>query len=382
MSHCGTSRWKYSRVAIQGGYDELNLVASIKKRLIKWKSITINKEDKEMKSSWQSCILGLTAVVVLLATGLLGCAQAPEAGPITFELVTGVPATEYQIKNDVLAWAEEVTKQSGGRLTIKFIGGPEAVPPMEQLAPLSENVYQLLFSAPAYMADRVPAGIAVDVSEASPAEYRNSGFTRIFDEMYQEKANAKVLSISRCSGYRIYLTKRIDKADLAGLRLRATPTYIPMVTRLGGVTTYMPISEMFPALQQGVIDGLVGPPPVSIISMGVHELIKYIVTPSFGKTTLATYVNLDAWNSLPKDLQDILAKAPPDFADNYWVLAHNKLKEDMVFLKEQGVEEIVLSPAESKKLLDAWYTETWALVLKNDPNWGSRLKEAADKIPR
>src|SRR5438045_9518602 len=57
------------------------------------------------------------------------------------------------------------------------------------------------------------------------------------------------------SPFHLYLTKKIDKPDLAGLKIRITPVYRDFFQALGATVVQTPPGEVYTALERCVVDG-------------------------------------------------------------------------------------------------------------------------------
>lgn len=84
---------------------------------------------------------------------------------------------------------------------------------------------------------------------------------------------------------------------------------------------------------------------------------------------------------MPKDLQDLLTKSAMEMEDEgrakFKIVAENEDRE----LQKREMELDVLPPKEAEKYLNTFYERSWAeLVLKRDPEFGPRLKEAVDRM--
>jgi tripartite ATP-independent transporter DctP family solute receptor len=97
-------------------------------------------------------------------------------------------------------------------------------------------------------------------------------------------------------------------ADLKGLKLRVPPGVIDVATfkAFDAAPTVINISEAYTALQTHLVDGL-EVPLVTVRNFKFYELVKYISITNHSYLNYLTYVNPDAWNRLPKNLQDLLA---------------------------------------------------------------------------
>lgn len=130
-------------------------------------------------------------------------------------------------------------------------------------------------------------------------------------EELSEKHGLKVLSFSWVQGYRHFFTnKPIRKPeDLKGLRIRTPPAPIwqESVRALGATPVALAFGEMYPALQQKVVDG------VELVYNNIpagrfHEVLKYA-----NETRHIMLINFEVisskfFKSLPPDYQKILVE--------------------------------------------------------------------------
>jgi len=92
-------------------------------------------------------------------------------------------------------------------------------------------------------------------------------------------------------------------------------------------------------------------------------------------------VNLSSWNRLTKDLQDLLTNTAIGMEEEYHAGMVGTLKSEEEELQKRGMELLVLPPMEAKKYHDAFYEHSWEeLILKKDPEFGPRLKEAVGRM--
>ncbi|MBI2296025.1 MAG: TRAP transporter substrate-binding protein [Betaproteobacteria bacterium] len=106
--------------------------------------------------------------------------------------------------------------------------------------------------------------------------------------------------------------------DLNDIKLRVPGGVwrVKMFQAYGANPSPMPFSEVYSALQQGVMDGQENPFP-QIWSAKFHEVQKYLSLTGHVYTPAYLIVNEDFWRKLPKDVQATIAKiawATGDFA--------------------------------------------------------------------
>jgi TRAP-type mannitol/chloroaromatic compound transport system substrate-binding protein len=81
-----------------------------------------------------------------------------------------------------------------------------------------------------------------------------------------------------------------------------------ILTRLGVSVTPIPGSEIYLALERGIIDACEFSSPAVNLPMGFHEVTKYVIEPGAHQPSCQfdIFINKDAWNELPDDLKAIV----------------------------------------------------------------------------
>lgn len=123
------------------------------------------------------------------------------------------------------------------------------------------------------------------------------------------KHGLKVLSFAWVQGYRHFFTNKPVRSpeDLKGLRIRTPPAPIwqESIRALGATPVAMPFREMYPALQQKVIDG------VELVYNNIpagrfYEVLKYVTESKHIMLINFEVVSARWFASLPPDYQKIL----------------------------------------------------------------------------
>ncbi len=138
-------------------------------------------------------------------------------------------------------------------------------------------------------------------------------------------------------------------ADLQGIKLR-TPRgvwRVKMFQVLGANPTPMPLSEVFIALQTGVMDGQENP-LAQIVSSKLHEVQSYLSLTRHVYTPAYVTVGTDRWAALPEDVRDILREIAQETQAFAYATAvrmdrelRNQLRDSGVAINEPDLESFV-----------------------------------------
>jgi len=129
----------------------------------------------------------------------------------------------------------------------------------------------------------------------------------LYNEILEEKFNQKALAIYTTGAQEMISKKPVKTlADWKGLLVGATnPETAALTTALGGSPVVIPWTECYSNLEKGVVDAVMTSTQWTMIS-GLNDVASY-VTRFYSTPTFNTYlINLDAFNKMPKDVQEIL----------------------------------------------------------------------------
>ena len=288
--------------------------------------------------------------------------QSPAAGESITLKVAGAYPEGNVWHEPIEAFIEEAAKRSGGRLKIEFVGGPEAIPQAQLGESLKRGVIDMTLVPAQFYAADMPEIQIMKLSPLTPEEERTKGVTAYWDELHREKMNARYLNrLGGVMNFHLFLNEPIETADLTGLTIRSAPAYNRFLQSLGAAPVSIPGPEIYSAMQRGVVDGFVYP-NLGVTDLALQEVTKYRVIPGFYQIEFVTLVNLDTWNKLPQDLQEIMETIAVE-QEKSTAQSFGKLIADEDSLrKSQGMEDITLPDAEAKKLLDAAEETGWAEI--------------------
>ena len=114
------------------------------------------------------------------------------------------------------------------------------------------------------------------------------------------------------NGFKVMSANRALRtpADFEGLKIRIQASRVldSQMRALGARPQVMAFSEVYKALQAGVVDGTENPPS-NLYTQKMHEVQKYVTVSNHGYLGYAVIVNRRFWTALPPDIRDQLESA-------------------------------------------------------------------------
>jgi C4-dicarboxylate-binding protein DctP len=98
--------------------------------------------------------------------------------------------------------------------------------------------------------------------------------------------------------------------DVGGLKMRIQSSKVleAQIRALGAIPQVMAFSDVYQALQTGVVDGTENPPS-NMYTQKMHEVQKHATLTNHGYVGYAVIVNKSFWDGLPADIRQALDKA-------------------------------------------------------------------------
>jgi C4-dicarboxylate-binding protein DctP len=145
-------------------------------------------------------------------------------------------------------------------------------------------------------------------------------------------------------------------ADFKGLKMRIQSSKVldAQMRALGANPQVLAFSEVYQALQTGVVDGTENPPS-NMYTQKMHEVQKHVTVSNHGYLGYAVIVNKKFWDGLPADIRTALDKAMKDATTFEKAIAQRDNDLALEAIKKTGKTEIytlsVKEQAEWRKAL-------------------------------
>ena len=309
----------------------------------------------------------------LLGTLFLTFGVAPAmAQEVTLKAVNAFQEGTYFARN-FERFIKKVNDEGKGVVQINYIGGPKALPTFDQGAALRNGVVDLANTAASFTASLVPEGLALNYTRMTMAELRKNGGLDLLNKAYLDKGLFYYARTGENIPYHIYLNKKIDKADLSGLKLRIAPIYRDFFQKLGANVTTIPPGDVYTALERGVVDGY-GWPLLGIFDLGWQEKTKFRVDPGFYTIEQGVVFSANAWKKLTATQRAFMEKQAT------WLEglnAEDAARDVPVELKKQadaGIQTITLDAAQAAYMHKTAFESAWEGVVRTSPTYGQTLR--------
>src|SRR5258706_793525 len=318
-----------------------------------------------------------TSLLAAAAAAALALPTLAAAQETTLRAVSAFAEnTEYVRKLE--AFIKQINAEGKGSLQINFIGGPKAMPPFEVGNAVRTGVVDIGMSTGAFYTNIMPEADALKLTQIPATELRKNGAYDLVNRIWNEKANMQYLGrVIDFTPFHLYLTKKIDKPDLTGLKIRVTPVYRDFFQALGATIVQTAPGEVYTALERGVVDGY-GWPIQGIFDMKWEEKTKFRVDPGFYNAEVSLVMNLDKWKGLKPAQRDLLTKAA--IAMEQQAVSWKKLNDEDTHRQAQASLQVIkLDAAAAKAYHDQGYQVSYASAIKASPTYGPQMKKLFSK---
>ena len=214
--------------------------------------------------------------------------------------------------------ATVVGEISGGRFHIDVVPGGQIMPLLACFDATSQGTIEAFMGSGQYWSDKEPAlewltTIPFGMNpEGMRAWYYQGDGLKLAEETYAAFNLVPRPAMSNAPQMAGWFRRRINTvADFKGFKMRIAGLGNKVVARTGATTVLTPGSEIYGALERGVIDASEWISPHDDMKLGLHKTARYYYYPGWHEpgTTLVFGFNKKAYEALPADLRRTLDHA-------------------------------------------------------------------------
>ncbi len=131
------------------------------------------------------------------------------------------------------------------------------------------------------------------------------------------------------------------------MRIQSSKVLEAQMRALGASPQVMAFSEVYQALQTGVVDGTENPPS-NLYTQKMHEVQKYVTKSDHGYLGYAVIVNKAFWEGLPADIRTALEEAMVESTAYADEIAKQENEDSLAKVAASGKSEIIELTPEQK----------------------------------
>lgn len=329
---------------------------------------------------------------VPLAAALVTAAPfAVQAADINLTYAFFAPAGTFPGKQ-MQHWADEIAKRTNGKVAIKTFPASTLLGAREMYDGVTKGVADIGLGAPSYDPGRFPLTSGVSLPVGFPNATVASRTLWELTKEFQPKEYEKFKVIAMFTTEPGYIQSRKpagNAAQLAGMKLRAAGTGVPVLEALGAAPVGMPMPEVPQSVQTGVIDGTMTSREV-LQDFKLAETLKYVTDYPTVVVTFAAVMDKGRFEKLPADVRKVIEELGPEMATwtgNYhdnenvaraldWSKKEHQLQIVPVAADERSRWDAKLEPMTQK-----WVAEMNAKGLPAE-QYLKRLRELRDQFSK
>lgn len=254
---------------------------------------------------------------ILMAAGATALMATTAFAQTTLRVQTHY-ATEHPTGKAYAQWADDVSVMSGGDINIEMFYSSSVVATTETFDAAINGILDCDATGGAYQTGKNPAFQFVgDIMGGYDTPWQQYSWLYYGDgyAAAQELYNAQNMQLI---GWAIYGQESLSSSkpirgfeDLKGWKFRSPPGMeTEIFEKLGASPIVMDFTEIFTALETGIIDGADASGLYNNVGLGLYDIVKHATYPGFHSMPSDHLAcNLDVWNGLTEQQRRIIDTA-------------------------------------------------------------------------
>jgi C4-dicarboxylate-binding protein DctP len=319
-----------------------------------------------------------TAALAAISLVLAGAAQAQQPIVIKFSHVVSPDAPKGKA---AVVFKELAEKYTNGKVKVEVYPNSSLYKDKEELEALQLGSVQLL--APS-ISKFGPLGVReFDVFDlpflmSDDARARQMTASPMMADLNKKLEAKGVAPLAYWdNGAHVYTANKplIRPEDFKGLKMRIQGSKVldAAVRELGAIPQIMAFSELYQALQTGVVDGEDNVPS-NILTQKFYEVQKHLTVSYHGRLTYALVTNKKFWDGLPADVKAPLTRAVKESTDYFNETAEKDNADALEKIKASGKVQVHFLTDNEKK---AWVAKLMPVHKEMQSRFG---KDFIEKI--
>lgn len=291
------------------------------------------------------------------------CLTALPAWAAEIELTYASPYTEAHPYGAADAeWIARIEEQTEGRVEITPYWGRSLITSREGVDELSAGVADMAYIAPIYARsgydmNRLTPGMFYGYTDPEKVLTVYMGLVAEYPQFNDELNGVHVTGYNVGTPMHLLLREAPVESldDLKGLRIRSAVDFIGPLAAFGAEGVTMPMTETYPSLEKGVVDGVIAPYE-ALKSLSFAEVVKYYSElPHSRGAYPSRAINGDVWAGLPDDIKAVFDNNTEWLSMRTLALSQEAEDAGRAYGEELGIAFNTVDPA-----VVAEYSESFA----------------------
>lgn len=291
-------------------------------------------------------------------------------------------------------WAKKVSEVTNGRVKVTMFYSNALFKPKQAYDAVESRAADMGLVLPTYSRNRFLVGGVMDLPMVAGEKARINSevlweLYRKFPEIQNDFKDVKVLWVYMNPAFQLHFTKKkvVNLKELKDTVVSAGGTVNVAIMRdLGASVEAMPMTDVYLALQKGVIEGCFLP-YAPLRTQGIADLIHYHTNANLMAVSFYVVINKDVWAGIsPKDQKAIEGISGMKAARLTGSVFDKSQIKDVAWMKKKGDKFFTLAPAErqswAKRILpirNQWLKDVKAKEVNGKRILDTALKLMADK---
>jgi len=254
-------------------------------------------------------------------------------------------------------WAEKLSKMTNGKVKVTFFPGGALGKTPDHYGLAEKGIADIVYILHDYTPGRFPMTSVFELPfMVTSAQKTSVAMWKIYEQFpkfQKEYGKVKLLALF-ChdpGGFNTVKTPIKTIEDFKGMKFRTANPHVTQALKLfDAVPVNMPVTDVYTALERGVVDGTVLPWEGNFI-FKLAELLKYGTEADFYTMTMMVVMNKRKYDSLPDDVKKAIDETTGLLMSEEAGRVYDEVRPVMKKLCEKkGMEAIQMAPGQIPRL--------------------------------
>ncbi len=296
-----------------------------------------------------------------MALGMGGIYELSFAQTTNVRFSTWHVPVGYEVKTVWIPMLDELKKRSKDRIGYTMYAGAALGKGPEHYDIVAKGLSDMGYFTATWTPGRFPLTDVLSLAawvdgKDIATDIGNAMYKRV---LHQEFAGVKMIELNGCIQAFLW-TKRPVRTleDVKGMKIRSPGGHqTNYIKAIGAEPIFMPLGDVYMAMETGTIDGIVTCPPL-VISFKLFEVAKHGLVTTFGCVSEGVIMNQESWKKIPDDLKPIVDEICSNPFRTTGGLTREVYKKMMKEIEEKKVELYHLPSKEAERWYDRFREET------------------------